>query len=83
MARGPAALVGLSRKGAIAPGNDADLVAFDPDTTFTVDPATLEHRNPVTPYAGRTLRGAVRTTWLRGTPIDPHKPHGELLTREH
>ncbi|HEY3687490.1 MAG TPA: allantoinase AllB [Streptosporangiaceae bacterium] len=82
MARGPAALVGMSRKGAIAAGNDADLVAFDPDARFTVDPEALEHRNPVTPYTGRTLRGAVRTTWLRGTPIDPDTPHGRLLTRE-
>lgn len=82
MSRGPAALVGLSHKGSIAPGKDADLVAFDPDATFTVDPGALEHRNPVTPYAGRTLRGTVRTTWLRGTPIDRTRPHGHLLTRE-
>jgi len=82
MSRGPADLVGLRRKGAIAPGRDADLVAFDPDAAFVVDPKTLEHRNPVTPYAGRRLRGVVRGTWLRGTPIDPAAPHGHLLTRE-
>ena len=40
-------------------GADADLVAFDPDATFVVDPAGLHHRHPVTPYAGRTLRGVV------------------------
>lgn len=79
MARGPAALAGLHRKGGIVPGRDADLVAFDPDATFTVDPAELEHRNPVTPYAGRTLRGVVRTTWLRGTPVDRATPRGRLL----
>jgi allantoinase len=82
MASGPAALVGLTTKGAIAPGMDADLVAFDPDAAFTVDPAGLHHRHPVTPYAGRSLSGVVRTTWLRGEPVDVDgTPTGRLLTR--
>ncbi|WP_243639840.1 allantoinase AllB [Streptacidiphilus pinicola] len=82
MSAGPAALVGLTTKGAIAPGMDADLVAFDPDAAFTVDPAGLHHRHPVTPYAGRSLSGVVRTTWLRGEPVDVNgTPTGRLLTR--
>jgi len=82
MAKGPADLVGLARKGAIAPGFDADLVAFDPDTPFTVDAAGLHHRNPVTPYAGRELTGRVVTTWLAGAPVDVHgTPRGRLLDR--
>jgi allantoinase len=80
MARGPADLVGLVHKGRIEVGADADLVAFDPSATWTVDPAALHHRNPVTPYAGRTLRGVVRTTWLRGEPVST-VPTGTLLTR--
>ena len=70
MSSGPASLVGLDAKGGIAVGRDADLVAFDPDALFTVDPYALHHRNPVTPYAGMTLRGVVRSTWLRGEPVD-------------
>ncbi|CAN5427545.1 allantoinase AllB [soil metagenome] len=67
MSRAPAAVAGLSsRKGAIAPGLDADLVFFDPDAEWRVDPAALQHRHPVTPYAGMTLRGQVRLTLLRG-----------------
>ncbi|RKN06977.1 allantoinase AllB [Streptomyces radicis] len=66
MSTGPARLAGLDRKGAIAPGKDADFAVLDPEATFTVDPATLHHRNPVTAYAGRTLHGVVRATWLRG-----------------
>jgi allantoinase len=67
MSVAPAALAGLSeRKGAIAPGRDADLVVFDPDAEWVVEPDGLEHRHPVTPYAGLRLRGRVRTTLLRG-----------------
>ncbi|PWW54258.1 allantoinase AllB [Actinokineospora spheciospongiae] len=82
MAEGPADLVGLARKGRIAVGCDADLVVFAPDDTFTVDAAALRHRNPVTPYHGATLRGVVRSTWLRGAPV-AGEPRGRLLRRGH
>ncbi|GJF28134.1 allantoinase [Kitasatospora sp. NE20-6] len=83
MSAGPAALVGLAgRKGAIAVGRDADLVAFDPDAAFAVHAEELHHRNPVTPYAGRTLTGAVRTTWLRGRVVDVDAaPFGRQIAR--
>jgi allantoinase len=78
MAEAPARLAGLPTKGAIAVGRDADLVAFAPEERWTV--GALEHRNPVTPYAGRELVGAVRRTWLRGRPADG-SPIGRLLDR--
>jgi allantoinase len=78
MAEAPARLAGLSAKGAIAVGKDADLVAFAPDERWTV--GRLEHRHPVTPYAGRELVGVVRSTWLRGQPADG-TPRGRLLAR--
>ena len=68
MAAGPAALTGLEDRGTISRGRRADLCVFAPDEEFVVDPAALRHRNPVTPYAGRTLRGVVRQTWLAGWP---------------
>src|SRR5499427_5389347 len=45
MATGPATLADVPGKGTIAPGYDADLVAFDVGATFTVDPARLRHRH--------------------------------------
>jgi len=66
MSAAPARLAGFAHKGALAPGRDADFVVFDPDVEWRVDTAALHQRHPVTPYAGRTLRGRVRETWLRG-----------------
>jgi allantoinase len=82
----PAQLAGLQRrKGSIAVGNDADLVVWDPDREWTVDPATLYHRHAMTPYAGRRLRGRVLKTLLRGEVVfdgEPARvPSGRLLTR--
>ncbi|OIJ65184.1 allantoinase AllB [Streptomyces mangrovisoli] len=81
-----ARLVGLDgRKGAIAPGHDADFAVLAPDETFTVDPAALHHRNRVTAYAGKTLYGVVRSTWLRGERVfadgEFTAPRGHLLSR--
>jgi allantoinase len=85
MASGPARVAGLDRKGAITVGADADFAVFSPDDTFVVDPARLQHRHPVSPYAGRLLQGVVRQTWLRGQLV--HRagefaaPVGALLRR--
>ncbi|WP_265522234.1 allantoinase AllB [Oerskovia flava] len=81
MSARPAALAGLTRKGAIAVGHDADLVVFEPDAAFVVDPARLHHKNPITPYADRALAGVVMTTFLRGHEVDLTRPAGRLLTR--
>jgi allantoinase len=82
MSERPARLAGLRRKGRIEVGFDADLCVFAPDDWFVVDPARLHNRHRVTPYAGRTLTGVVRETMLRGKPIDPARPRGELLARK-
>jgi len=82
MATGPARLAGLTHKGSVALGKDADLCVFAPDATFVVDARRLAHRNPVTPYDGRALSGVVRQTWLRGRRIDvTGPPAGRLLRR--
>jgi allantoinase len=81
MAEHPARLAGLIRKGRLEVGADADLCVFAPDEAFTVEPSRLHHRNPVTPYAGQSLDGVVRSTWLRGQRIEPSAPRGRLLVR--
>jgi len=83
-ATAPADRVGLTHKGRIEVGADADLVRFAPDEEFTVDVARLQHRNPVSAYAGRRLAGVVRETWLRGVPVeagDKRSARGRLLRR--
>ncbi|WP_374207323.1 allantoinase AllB [Streptomyces sp. APSN-46.1] len=86
MSAAPAALAGLAQKGAIEVGRDADFAVLAPEETFTVDPAELHHRNQVTAYAGKTLHGVVKSTWLRGTQIADHgtptEPTGLLLERQ-
>ena len=87
MAAAPASLAGLAgRKGAIAPGADADLVVFRPDADTPVDPEALRQKHPITPYAGLTLGGTVMATYLRGSFVFSEgelqgPPSGRLLSR--
>jgi allantoinase len=67
MTIGPATLAGLAdRKGTLATGFDADITVFDPEARFVVETENVQHRHKVTPYAGETLTGVVRTTYVRG-----------------
>lgn len=66
MCQAPAALAGMSNKGRIGQGLDADLVAFEPDVSFVPAASGVLHRHPLTPYAGRSLFGRVARVWLRG-----------------
>ncbi len=87
MCEAPARLAGLAhKKGSIAIGRDADLVIWNPDAKFQVEPAKLLHRHKLTPYAGRELSGIVETTFLRGQKIFERgelsgAPAGRLLLR--
>jgi allantoinase len=65
MCRSPAQFLDLPRKGLIDVGYDADLIVFDAEAKFIVDASKLCDGH-LTPYDGRTLRGVIRRTYLRG-----------------
>jgi allantoinase len=66
VASGPAKIFGLSRKGRLEAGADADFVVFDPDAAWTVDEDTMHYAVGWSPYHGRAARGKVRSTWVGG-----------------
>jgi allantoinase len=88
MCEAPARRAGLdARKGSIAVGRDADLVVWDPDATFRVEPSAIHHRHTLTPYEGRTLHGVVHSTYLRGERVYDRggfgaEPLGRVLSAE-
>ena len=61
----PARRFGVTGKGAIEPGLDADLVLFDPTARRTNRAADQHHTSDYTPYEGLDVAGAVRSGWPR------------------
>lgn len=82
-AQNTAELAGLGkRKGRLAAGYDADLVIWDDQATVTVEPQHLRHKHKVSPYVGRTFRGRVKRTYVRGALAYPSsKPVGSFLEK--
>lgn len=78
MSRRTADLVGLTTKGRIEPGADADLAVYDPAAELVVDVRELAHRNPVSAYDGRRFAGRVTHTVLAGRLLDPAHPDHTL-----
>jgi dihydropyrimidinase len=69
----PAKLFGLwPRKGALAPGSDADLVLWNPEAEVTLSAATHHMRVDYNPYEGRMVRGAPAFVLSRGEVIVDH-----------
>lgn len=69
MSRTPARIAGLADHGHDpAVGGQANLTLVDPNAEWTVVGAELAGPSRNTPYAGMTLPGAVRATFLRGRP---------------
>jgi allantoinase len=68
-AEAPAERFRLKGKGRSAPGFDADLALVDLNATYTLSADALLTRHKLSPYLGRTFRGVVRQTFLRGRAV--------------
>lgn len=68
MSTRPAEILGLEQ-GRLQKGAPADLIVFDPDAPFVVDPARLHSRCRNTPFDGALLQGVVRTTVVGGVVV--------------
>ncbi|MDZ7702621.1 MAG: amidohydrolase family protein [Halobacteriales archaeon] len=66
MCANPARLFGLSNKGTLDPGKDADVVVFDPDATYTITAEDNAGVADFTLYEGREVTGRVEKTFVRG-----------------
>jgi dihydropyrimidinase len=66
----PARIFGLTRKGHVAPGFDADLVIFEPRRAVTLQPGrTLHEGVGWSPYQGMLVQGWPRDVLSRGRPV--------------
>lgn len=68
-ATAPARLFGLSRKGDVAPGFDADIVLYDPNTTTTISAQTHHMNLDYSAFEGMVIQGGVHTVMSRGEVI--------------
>lgn len=67
LSKAPASILGLDEHGGpVTPGSPANLVAFDPNEEWVVGERPFASRGRNSAFLGRTLRGRVRHTMLRG-----------------
>ena len=68
--------MGLTTKGSIAPGYDADIVLWDPDRRVTISQSLMHHGSDYTPWEGFEVTGWPQATILRGEVV---MQEGEIL----
>ena len=73
MSTSPARLLGL-HAGTLAEGAPADVVVFDPDEVWTVDPDSLHGKSRNAVFKGRRLTGRVLATVCRGEVVYQARP---------
>jgi len=68
LSTGPARILGLDA-GTLRPGAPADVIVFDPDLPFIVDPESLKSRSRNTPFDGARMQGKVLRTVVAGATV--------------
>lgn len=63
----PAELYGMTGKGRIEAGYDADLVLFDPAASYRFERSMVQSRCGWSPYEGAILNGRIDSVWIGGT----------------
>lgn len=84
MSTATADLVGLTHKGRIAPGADADFAIYDTAVELRIEATRLAHKNPISAYDGLRYGGRVTRSVIRGDAIDVEAVNhrfGRQLTR--
>ena len=71
MCERPASLLGIQeRKGSLSEGKQADFLIFDPDSSELISSQDIYSRHKdVCIYKGRTLKGRIVETYLKGEVI--------------
>jgi len=88
MCMNPARLFGIPDKGTLEPGTDADIVVFDPDTTYTIDADDNGGVADFSLYEGRDVTGKVEKTFVRGSLVADkgevvgEPGHGRFIERD-
>jgi allantoinase len=70
MAANPARIFGLyPQKGTLKPGSDADMTVVDLESEWTLTSDDLFYKNKHSAYIGRSFKGRVIQTFVRGRPV--------------
>lgn len=72
MSCNPAKILGLD-KGVIEVGKPADLVVFDAEKEYVIDPGNFYSKGRNTPFAGKKVKGEVRFTVVDGQVVYENK----------
>ena len=62
----PARIFGMDRKGAIAPGKDADILLWNPNADYTISAATQSMNTDYSMFEGWQIKGNVASVYSRG-----------------
>jgi dihydropyrimidinase len=62
----PARIFGMTQKGVIAPGKDADVLLWDPNAEYTISAATQAMNTDYSMFEGWRVKGNATKVWSRG-----------------